>query len=159
MRRHDREITDRDTIYEILKEAEYGTLSMCGYGKPYAVPISCAFFLEHGEPYLCWHGAPEGTKESILKTNPEIVYSCVAECRRDFAPERLHWSFFYRSACVSGCAEEVTELPEKKRLLHLLLQHYGENRMFPFPEEMLKNLAVWKCRLNSVTGKRHEEKK
>ncbi len=157
MRRKDREITELEEIYEILRSAEYGTLSMSDNGKPYAVPMSCAFFLEAGEPYLSWHGAGVGTKVEILRKNPEIFYSCVSECRRDFAPERLHWSFFYQSACASGRAEEVYDINEKNRLLHRLLQQYGEINSFEFPRPMLEKLSVWKCHLTALSGKAHKE--
>lgn len=157
MRRKDREITDLEEIYEILRHAEYGTLSMSDNGKPYAVPMSCGFYLENGEPYLTWHGADAGTKVAILRRNPQIVYTCVSECRRDFAPERMHWSFYYRSACVSGSAGEVAGTEEKDRLLHNLLQQYGENKTDAFPRPMLESLSVWKCRLTALAGKAHRE--
>ncbi len=104
MRRTDREITDREVVFRILRDSDYGTLSMSDGLKPYAVPMSCGFFWENGEPYLCWHGANAGTKVALLRKNPQIVYSCVSACQRDFAPEKLHWSFYYKSACVSGKA-------------------------------------------------------
>lgn len=157
MRRNDREITDLKEIYDILKHVEYGTLSMCYNDTPYAVPLSCGFYLENGEPYLTWHGASIGTKIKILRNNPKIVYTCVSECRRDFAKERLHWSFYYQSACVSGIAEEVECIEEKDRLLHLLLRHYGEHNRFDFPQSMLEQLSVWKCRLTTITGKAHKK--
>ncbi len=157
MRRTDREITDNETIFQILRDSDYGTLSMCDGETPYAVPMSCGFFLENGEPYLCWHGADAGRKVALLRQNPHIVYSCVSECRRDFAPERLHWSFYYQSVCASGIAEEVRELSEKDRLLHLLLRHFGENGHYDFPRPMLEKLSVWKCHLLECTGKQHSE--
>ncbi|MDO4576008.1 MAG: pyridoxamine 5'-phosphate oxidase family protein [Planctomycetia bacterium] len=155
MRRKDREITDTNAIYDLLRHAEYGTLSLSDGEVPYAVPMSVGFFLEDGVPYLCWHGAREGKKAALLRRHPKIVYSCVSECVRDFAPERLHWSFFYQSAVATGTAQEVFDLAEKSRLLHRLLEHYGEKRFFEIPRPMLETLGVWKCRIDHVTGKAH----
>ena len=155
MRRTDREITDIEAIYDILGSSDYGTISMCDGTMPYAVPISCGFFIENGEPYLCWHGAGVGTKVDILRKNPAIVYSCVSECVRHFLPQKQIWTFFYKSACVSGNAAEVIDIDEKVRLLHLLLKHFGENDHFDFPMPMLKTLSVWKCRLTRLAGKQN----
>lgn len=159
MRRTDREITDREAIYDVLRYAEYGTLSFVDGDRPYAVPMSCGFYLEDGEPFICWHGADAGTKIALLHQNPHVAYSCVSECRRDFAPERLHWSFYYKSACASGRAVEVKDFAEKARLLDLLLAHYGEHDHPPYPAEMLRTISVWKCHLDRITGKQHVEKK
>lgn len=158
MRRTDREITDPAEIHEILRQAEYGTLSMCDGEAPYAVPMSCALYLDGGHAWLCWHGAKSGTKAEMLWRNPRVVYSCVSECRRDFAPERLHWSFFYRSAVAAGRAEYVEDPAEKNRLLQIILQHYGEHGSFHFPPAMLNSLGIWKCRIETLTGKQHLEK-
>lgn len=158
MRRKDREITDVQEIYRIFGTAEYGTLSLCDNGKPYAIPISCCFYLdEGGMPTIAWHGASEGRKVEILRQNPSVVYSCVSECRRDMKPEEKYWSLFYRSAIGSGQACEVLERAEKLEILHRILRHYGENGVFEFPAALLDRMGIWKCRLEEVTGKAHEE--
>ena len=68
MRRKDKEITDKRTIEEIIKNSIVCRVAMCENDLPYVVPM--CFGYEKDTIYL--HSAKEGEKIDILKSNPNV---------------------------------------------------------------------------------------
>ena len=64
MRRKDREITDREQILEILKNAKILRLGLFDDVYPYVVPLHYGFTFRDGKLAFYAHGAQEGLKRT-----------------------------------------------------------------------------------------------
>jgi nitroimidazol reductase NimA-like FMN-containing flavoprotein (pyridoxamine 5'-phosphate oxidase superfamily) len=68
--RTNREITDKESIADILKKGKYATLSLCRNNEPYIVTLSYGYDKE--SEYMYFHCATEGLKIDFIKSNPNI---------------------------------------------------------------------------------------
>ena len=73
MRRDEFNINDKNSIDEILKACEYGTLSLISEGKPYVVALN---FVQYKNA-IYFHGAKEGKKIEAIKSNPNAAFLVV----------------------------------------------------------------------------------
>lgn len=118
VRRQDR-LLETDRALEILREGEYGILSMQlpdqgGYG----VPISYAW---DGDSSIYLHCAPEGKKLRCIRQHPDVSFCVVGKTR--VYPSRFTTA--YESILLSCRAH--TDLPEEERhkALELILEKYS----------------------------------
>ncbi len=72
MRRSDREITDEKKIAEILDTAKILHLGMVDGGRPYVLPLHYGYEFADGALVFYMHGAKEGRKLEVLRTNPAV---------------------------------------------------------------------------------------
>ena len=105
------------------------------------------------------HGIPNtkavlGEKiTDILKRNPKVYVSCVG----DVTPAADRFTTEFESAAFSGTACEVTDIQEKIKALRLICEKYTPDNMENFEDAIAKSLdrtAVWKIRIENLTGKR-----
>lgn len=73
MRRNEFAITDQETIHALLKECEYGTLSLIDNNVPYGIPLNFVWW----EEGVAFHGAKEGKKIELIAQNPHASLSIV----------------------------------------------------------------------------------
>ena len=73
MRRDEFNINDKNSIDEILRACEYGTLSLISEGKPYVVALN---FVQYKNA-IYFHGAKEGKKIEAIKSNPNAAFLVV----------------------------------------------------------------------------------
>ncbi|NDV78302.1 pyridoxamine 5'-phosphate oxidase family protein [Dysgonomonas sp. 511] len=122
VRRQNRILEDENRIEELLKDSEYGFLSLgtseSGYG--YGLPISYAYDTESNKLYF--HCAPEGQKLDMMKQNNKISF-CVVGITKPVASQ---FTTLYESVIVFGKA--CLDLPdeEKRKGLRLLVAKYSE---------------------------------
>lgn len=149
MRRKDRQMPEEFALGVIAK-CSFAQVAMTDEkGNPYCVPLSVA---EDGGS-IYFHSAFEGTKTDILKRNPKVYVSCVGDVTS--AADRFTTEF--ESAAFSGTACEVTDIQEKIKALRLICEKYTPDNMENFEDAIAKSLdrtAVWKIRIENLTGKR-----
>jgi hypothetical protein len=64
------------------------------------------------------------------------------------------WTMKYRSVIGFGKAFLVQDAEEKRKALDIIVGHYSSGPcQYPYPEEMISNIAVIKVEIDSVTGK------
>ncbi|WP_315122153.1 pyridoxamine 5'-phosphate oxidase family protein [uncultured Clostridium sp.] len=116
VRRKDRSLEEKDAI-EVLKNGEYGVLSMVGendYG--YGVPLSYVYL---GNA-IYFHCAREGQKLDSIEKNNKVSFSVVG--RTKLLPEKF--STEYESTIIFGKATEVND-EEKERALLAIIEKYS----------------------------------
>ena len=149
MRRKDRQMPEEFAL-GVIDKCSFAQVAMTDEkGKPYCVPLSVAG--DGGSIYF--HSAFEGTKTDILKRNPKVYVSCVG----DVTPAADRFTTEFESAAFSGTACEVTDIQEKIRALRLICEKYTPANMKNFDDAIAKSLdrtAVWKIRIENLTGKR-----
>lgn len=113
VRRQDR-LLDEARAIELLRESEYGVLSMVSEGGGYGIPVN---FVWDGKSSIFIHCAPEGRKLRALKDNPNVSLCVIGRVHllpRNFTTE-------YESAIFFGKARVGLTDDEKMDALHLLI--------------------------------------
>lgn len=153
MRRKDREITDLNTIYDILERCDTINLGMNGGVAPYVIPMTFACELEDGKIVIYFHSALGGRKWDILNSDPNV---CV-EAHLYYKTEEVIGGITarYESVIGTGVAQKVETNEEKVYAFKKMLDHYKHSG---FPAEScdgLPHCAVFKVELTEVCGKRN----
>ena len=148
MRRKDRE-RDENFAIGVIDSAPYGVMALVDEtGQPYAIPLS----LVRIGRLLYFHSAHEGTKNNIIKNNPNAVVTFAD----NVVPAENEFTTGYDSAIVKGKVTEVTDKAEKIEALRMLSEHYCPANMERFDkaiEKSLKITAIFKMSIDEVTGK------
>lgn len=113
VRRQDR-LLDEARAIELLRESEFGVLSMVSEGGGYGIPVN---FVWDGKSSIFIHCAPEGRKLRALKDNPNVSLCVIGRVHllpRNFTTE-------YESAIFFGKARVDLTDDEKMDALHLLI--------------------------------------
>lgn len=142
------EITDRETISEILESAEYGTLALCMDNRPYSLPIN--FVEVDGE--IFFHGAKKGKKIEILKANRFASFSVVESLslipsyfssdKGDACPA----THLFKSVIIDGIIEFVEDYDEKAAALQALMEKLQkEGKYIPLSDAMYKKAINATC--------------
>ena len=152
MRRKDRE-RDRQFALDVIDRCEYGVAALAAEGDtPYCIPLS---LVREGEE-LYFHCALEGTKLDILRKNPRVCISFVAEN----VAALDEFTTYFQSAVVVGTAYEITEDTARIAALRLLCEKLTPTNMDRFDQEVARSLrvtGVWGIHMEEIFGK--EKKK
>lgn len=152
MRRKDRERTEV-FAWEVLKKAEYATISMVTpTGLPYCVPVNLAADMDDRVLYL--HCAGAGEKWEILEKEPPVCVSAVSH----MAVVPGEFTVSYDSAVVHGRAEVVTDDDEKAKALMLLTEELDPRAMETLRVKQMDCFArtkIVKIVPERVTGKQN----
>ncbi len=117
-------ITDKTLIYEVLDNAEYGTLALSIDDMPYAVPVNFVRI----DDALYFHGALKNKKMKILAQNPTVSFSVVesyALIDSNFSSTdglACPATQFFKSVSINGVASVVEERDEKAEVFEELMQ-------------------------------------
>ena len=147
IRRKERSIEEKDAI-ELLKNGEYGVLSMVGEnGYGYGVPLSYVLM----DNNIYFHCAVEGFKLDSIEKNNNVSFCVVGKTQ--VLPEKF--STEYESAIAFGKAYEV-DVEEKERALFSIIQKYSpgyEESGMEYIKRAAHRTKVVKIAIEKVTGK------
>ena len=113
IRRQDRLMEEQRAI-ELLREGEYGVLSMVSEDMGYGIPVN---YVWDGKNSIYIHCAPEGRKLVAIEQNPKVSLCVIGKVNllpRKFTTE-------YESAIFFGKAHINLSDEEKMHALHLLI--------------------------------------
>ena len=153
MRMNEREVTDKNEIFDILSRCNTLRIGIQGDGCPYIVPITPAVEMEEGKAVVYFHCAKEGRKIELLRANPNV---CI---EGDFfiKTEKIAHGITtrYESVIGFGRCEFLEDEGEIVRALRLLVEQYGYPN-YPLEEcKSLSRVLVGKIVLDEITGKRN----
>ena len=118
IRRQDRLLTAEEA-YTLLKEGEYGVLSMITpEGTPYGVPVN---YVWDGDGAIYIHCASDGRKLNCIRHNP-----CVSFCvggHTCVPPDKFTTA--YKSIVLACRAETGLDEDERWRALRMIIQKYS----------------------------------
>jgi len=155
VRRKDREITNSDTLKEVLKSTKYVTVALCMDNEPYLVSLSHGY--DETRNCLYFHCADEGKKLVYLKANSKVWgqavldYGVTDEC--DYA---------YTSVHFKGTASLIDDLSEKQHAIEVLVQQLSENpeeKMAKIKPEKLAKTTMGRINIDYISGKQHQKPK
>ena len=70
--RRELEVTDQSQIIEILDKCKILHLAMVDGDEPYVIAMNYGYTMEDGKLTLYMHGATQGRKLDVLRTNPKV---------------------------------------------------------------------------------------
>ena len=153
MRRKDREVLDREEIFDILRRCNTIRIAMQDNARPYVVPVSFGLEIVDGKAVVYFHSAQQGLKVDLLRANPNV---CV-EGDLFLRVERTEHGITARYESVIGFGEcrFLTDLEDIKHGLRLLTEHYGYPD-YPLDRCMgIDHLLMGRIVLDEITGKRN----
>ena len=148
MRRKDKEISDKSGIKAIIEKANVCRLGMVNGNKPYIVPLCFGY----QDNVLYVHGTLKGRKIDCIRNNPNVCFEFDIVSETLDSESACDWSMKYQSVIGFGKAVFIENEDEKRKALSIIMGQYTD-RLFQFPENMLKATAVIKVEIESMTGK------
>ena len=153
MRRKDREIQDRQEIFDILKKCDTVRIGIQGEKYPYVVPVSFGMEVVDDKAVVYFHCAQQGMKLDMLKKDPHV---CV-EGDLFIKTEKTGHGITTRYESIIGFGEcsFVSDEKEKIHALKLITEHYGYS---DYPLERcagMAHLMAGKVILEEITGKKN----
>ena len=152
MRRKDKEITDRQTIEDILNKAEVLRLAMCDNGEPYLIAMNHTF----SEGCLYMHSAKEGRKIDILRKNNRVAFQTDTDVEVIAGDDACSCSTRYRSVFGTGRALLIDDRQEKAKALDAIMTKYTGRTGFDYPEKVFDRTLIIKVEIESLTGKKSD---
>ena len=156
MRRAERQITDLVTIKDIFAQAVVCRLGMCDLdGIPYIVPLNYGYEFFGNMPCLYFHGAQQGKKVDIIKTNPVICFEIDNPLGVKMSNTPEGHSFYYQSIVGWGRMEILTENADKIYALQKILSQVKARTDFVFDSKVLDYTLVMALKVDKYTGKQN----
>ncbi|MBO4790150.1 MAG: pyridoxamine 5'-phosphate oxidase family protein [Oxalobacter sp.] len=152
LRRKDRIMIDADAL-RLLREAEFGVLSMVSDNGAYGIPITYAW---DGSSTLYFHGAHVGRKIDCLQKNPHVSFCIVGKTR----VLRKEASVAYESLILEGTVKLNLSNEEKRHGLGLIVNRFSDGNqpgVGHMDERMLDRVNVWKMDVLTISGKRRPD--
>jgi len=154
MRRHDKEITNRQEIDAIIRSALVCRIAFADGNEPYVVPVSFGY---DGEA-LFIHTAKSGRKIEFIEANSRVCIELEANVSlRTDDRDACKWTFEFESVIGFGTITELETAEERARGLNQIMLHYS-GREWNIDEAATATTRVWRIDVESVTGKRSLEK-
>lgn len=92
MRRKDCEITDKNTIFDIMRRCDAVRIGMVdGEGYAYIVPVNFGMEIRDGTCSLFFHSAVAGKKIQLLKENSKVSFQIKPEISKPSATSFTLW--------------------------------------------------------------------
>ncbi|MCD7917360.1 MAG: pyridoxamine 5'-phosphate oxidase family protein [Clostridiales bacterium] len=155
MRRNDREVTDPQRIDAIIQRCDCCRLAFATGDAPYIVPLNFGFAWEDGKRIFYFHSATEGRKLDLLRENPVVGFELDTNHRLNAGATGCQYSYRFQSVIGTGRAALVEDGEGKRQALSLLLAHYTGREDWTFPDAMLRQTAVWRMEVLTLSCKEH----
>lgn len=139
---------DKNTIESIIRQASVCRIALSDDAQPYVVPVCFGY----EDNTLYFHSSRKGRKLDILRKNNAVCFEFDIDHEIVRSGGACEWSIKYRSVIGFGRAFFVEDLEEKKRALDIIVGQYS-GRPCEYPEATLRNTAVVKVEIQSMTGK------
>jgi nitroimidazol reductase NimA-like FMN-containing flavoprotein (pyridoxamine 5'-phosphate oxidase superfamily) len=149
MRNCTKEITDREELEEVLVRADVLHLALHDEPAPYVIPLNFAY----AEGALWFHCAREGTKLDLIRRDPRVGFSAVADARIVAGPAACDFTSTGRSVVGRGTARISADPAERRRGLDALMHRYGMERP-DYRVDSFERTCVVRVAVEELRGKR-----
>jgi len=144
-------IVDQTEIEGIISQCD---ICFVGFveadGTPYVIPMNFGYMNDE----IILHSGPEGKHLELLKLNNRI---CVTFCTGhklvyQHPDVACSYSMTSKSVLCKGSVTFAEDIEEKTTLMNLLMKNYTD-REFKYSIPALKNVRVWRVKVDEMTGK------
>lgn len=151
MRRKDREVTDFQTMVDIMSRCQVCRLGFHDGEVPYLLPVNFGIETQEETVTLYFHGAKEGRKYELMRRNPKASFEM--DCETVLCSDRAagNCTMSYQSVIGWG---DITFLDgdEKLHALDVLTAHYHPEG-FAYDRAVIPATTVYKLTVRHMTGK------
>ena len=153
MRRHDREITDKNEILEIMDRCDVCRLAFNDGDYPYILPLNFGIEEKDGHIILYFHSALEGYKTELIKRDNRVSFEM--DCRHElkYDDEKGYCTMAYESVIGRGRIEVLPE-EEKAKALRKIMEHYHHSEDTYFNPAAIPRTLVYMLMIEEMTAKR-----
>ena len=153
MRRHDREITDKNEILEIMDRCDVCRLAFNDGDYPYILPLNFGIEEKDGHIILYFHSAMEGYKTELIKRDNRVSFEM--DCRHElkYDDEKGYCTMAYESVIGRGRIEVLPE-EEKAKALRKIMEHYHHSEDTYFNPAAIPRTLVYMMMIEEMTAKR-----
>jgi nitroimidazol reductase NimA-like FMN-containing flavoprotein (pyridoxamine 5'-phosphate oxidase superfamily) len=149
LRNFAKEITDRAEMEEVLARADVLYLALHDEPAPYVIPLNFAY----ADGALWFHCAREGTKLDLIRRDPRVGFSAVADARLVHGPAACDFTSTGRSVVGRGTARISADPAERRRGLDALACRCGMERPDYRPDSFERTCVV-RVDVEELRGKR-----
>ena len=151
MRRKDREVTDFQTMVDIMSRCRVCRLALNDGEVPYLLPVNFGMEVQGGTVTLYFHGAAEGRKYELMRKDPRAAFEM--DCETVLCSDRAAGNCTMASQSGIGRGRiAFLEGEEKVRALDILTAHYHPEG-FDYDRSVIPATTVYKLTVESMTGK------
>lgn len=149
MRKKNQEITDKQTIEEIIKKSDVCRIAMFDEDFPYIIPFNFGY----KNDCLYIHTAKEGKKIELLIKNNKVGFEIEQKAEILKNEIACKWSTKYRSIIGTGKVEIINDFEQKKLALEIIMNHYDKNKTHFFEDKQINAISILKVNIISLTAK------
>lgn len=153
MRKREREVTDEQTIREILEESRVLHLGLADADMPYVVPMNYGYIYENGKLTLYMHGATEGYKYEVIRRNPKVSFAMECDVVPFEGKMPCQYGTSYASIMGHGKAAIVENVDEKIQALTVLMKTQT-GKDFAFNEKLVSIVSVIRVDVETFSAKK-----
>lgn len=153
MRRHDREITDKNEILEIMKRCDVCRLAFNDGDYPYILPLNFGIEEKDGHIILYFHSALEGYKTELIKRNNRVSFEMDCKHELKYDDEKGYCTMAYESVIGRGKVEVLPD-EEKANALRKIMGHYHQSEDTYFNPAAIPRTLVYMLMIEEMTAKR-----
>jgi nitroimidazol reductase NimA-like FMN-containing flavoprotein (pyridoxamine 5'-phosphate oxidase superfamily) len=152
MHKTEREMTDFDAIWQVLRRGKFITFALSRNNEPYILTLS--YGLDEENRRLYFHTALKGLKLEILKGNPKAAGTVI----EDLGYVHGECSHRYSSVVLFGDLYEVEDISEKKHGMFTMFHHLEDdpdslNMRFLGNDGAYEKIKVLRFDIYSIRGK------
>lgn len=152
MRRQDRQVQDREELFDILSKGEVVHIAFSGRDIPYLLCMNYGL-VRQPEDYLYLHSATEGRKFSEILKNNLVCFEVDIEHKLVTGPNPCDWGMKYRSVVGLGFMDVITDPEERQIALDSLMAHYGWKGEGSWNADTMARTSVIRLQITEMTGK------
>lgn len=152
MRRHDRELTEKQELMRILDEADVCRLAIRGEEYPYIVPLNFGYSWDN-RLILYFHSAPVGRKIDLLRRDNRVGFEIDTGHELQTADQACGWGMKFKSLIGAGEILFISDEQEKEFALLRILRKYGYEGQGLFDRGAFAATVTYKLLVERVTGK------
>ena len=155
MRRKEREITDYNTMLDIVHKCNCIRLGFVDGEDAYIVPLNYGYEDKDGKLVIYCHGAKEGRKAELIKRNGRASFEMDTKHELVAGNIACDYSYMYQSVIGKGSIEFIENYEEKKHALEVIMAHYSDKKDWQFSEARINAVAVMKLNVTEWSAKEH----
>ncbi len=144
-----------DKINFLLQRAKTCSLATLNAdGTPYCTPIHFV----HYKGYIYFHGLPKGKKLENIARDPRVGVTIYEMDGLLLDPDKkpCDTNTKYESVIISGIAEVLEDIDEKKVILEEVINKYTPDLTKKIPNDMANSTAVVRIEIKGISGKYYE---
>lgn len=152
MRRKDREVTDIETVIDIINSCKVFRVAMSFQDTPYIIPLNFGYLFQNNKFEFYFHSAHEGKKIELIKKNHNVCFEMDYEHQLIVGKLACNYGYKFKSIIGYGTVQIVYNIEEKKTILSNIMKHQT-GKEFNFSDKETECVTVCKIVVTEITAK------